>query len=100
MQITPLNSYAQSGLKPLILPLDSEVEIKLLRPRLNGKIVIDGQEIIRDINPNSRIIIRGAKSSVKFIRFAENGPQSSYFTRLRKKIIGTVNVPLDDSPEE
>ncbi|MFO8017197.1 MAG: NAD(+)/NADH kinase [Promethearchaeia archaeon] len=100
IQITPLNSYAQSGLKPIILPLDSEIEIKLLRPRLNGKVVIDGQEVIKDVAPNSRILIRGSEKSVKFIRFTDNGSRSSYFTRLRKKIIGTVNVPLDDSPEE
>ncbi|MGV9171131.1 MAG: NAD(+)/NADH kinase [Promethearchaeia archaeon] len=100
IQITPLNSYARSGLKPIVLPLDSEIEIKLLRPRLSGKIVIDGQEVIRDIPPNSRIFIRGSGKSIKFIRFKDNGPRSSYFTRLRKKIIGTVNIPLDDSPEE
>ncbi|MFX0148256.1 MAG: NAD(+)/NADH kinase, partial [Candidatus Hodarchaeota archaeon] len=29
MQITPLNSFARSGLKPIVLPIDSEVEIQL-----------------------------------------------------------------------
>ena len=41
MQITPLNSFAGSGLKPIIVPIDSEIEIQLLRPRLDAKIVID-----------------------------------------------------------
>ncbi|GAJ19871.1 unnamed protein product, partial [marine sediment metagenome] len=38
---TPLNSFARSGLKPIVLPIDSEVEIQLLRPRLSAKIIID-----------------------------------------------------------
>jgi len=95
MQITPLNSYAGSGLKPIVVPIDSEIEIQLLRPRLDAKIVIDGQQIIRRIAPNSKIRIRKANSHNEFIRF--NG---SYYTRLRKKIIGTIRrVPIDDSPE-
>ena len=95
MQLTPLNPFARSGLKPIILPINSEIEIQLLRPRLDGKIVIDGQRIIKNIAPNTKIRIRKANSQNKFIRFSK-----SYYTRLRKKIIGTVRVPLDDSPEE
>ena len=96
MQITPLNSFARAGLKPLIVPIDSEIEIQLLRPRLDAKIVIDGQQIIKRIAPNTKIRIRKANSQNKFIRF-----KGSYYTRLRKKIIGTVRrVPIDDSPEE
>lgn len=96
MQITPLNSFAGAGLKPIIVPIDSEIEIQLLRPRLDAKIVIDGQQIIKRIAPNTRVRIRNAKSQNKFIRF-----KGSYYTRLRKKIIGTVRrIPIDDSPEE
>ncbi len=96
MQITPLNSFAGSGLKPILVPIDSEIEIQLLRPRLDAKIVIDGQQIIKRIAPNTKIRIRKANSSNKFIRF-----KGSYYNRLRKKIIGTVRrVPIDDSPEE
>ena len=96
MQITPLNSFAGSGLKPMIVPIDSEIEVQLLRPRLDAKIVIDGQQIIKRIAPNTRVRIRKTKSQNKFIRF-----RGSYYTRLRKKIIGTVRrVPIDDSPEE
>lgn len=95
MQITPLNSFAGSGFKPMIVPLDSEIEIQLLRPRLDAKIVIDGQQIIKRIAPNSIVRIRKTKSQNKFIRF-----RGSYYKRLRKKIIGTVRrVPIDDSPE-
>ncbi|MFX1487878.1 MAG: NAD(+)/NADH kinase [Promethearchaeota archaeon] len=95
MQITPLNSYAGSGIKPIIVSLDSVIEIQLLRPRLDGKIVIDGQRTFKKIAPNTKIRVRKANSQNKFIRFSK-----SYYTRLRKKIIGTVRVPLDDSPEE
>lgn len=95
MQITPLNSFAGSGLKPIIVSLDSIVDIQLLRPRLDAKIVIDGQRIIKRVAPNTKIRIRKSNTKNKFIRFSR-----SYYSRLRKKIIGTVRVPLDDSPEE
>ncbi len=95
MQLTPLNSFARSGLRPIVLPLDTEIEVTLLRPRLNAKIVIDGQNTIKKVPPNSKIIIRKANSQAKFIRFGAN-----YFNRLRKKIIGTLKIPLEDSPEE
>lgn len=99
MQITPLNSYARSGLRPLVIPIGSEVEIKLLRPRLNAKIIIDGQQTIRKIQPNTIIRIRKSRSETKFIRLSPNVLEN-YFKRLRKKIIGSVHVPLDDSPED
>jgi len=95
IQVIPLNPFARSGLKPIILPIDSEVEVKLLRPRLNARIVIDGQQTIKKIQPNSRIVVRKANSQIKFIRFDD-----SYYRRLRKKIIGTVRMPPSDSPEE
>jgi len=98
MQLTPLNSFARSGLKPIVLPIDSEVEVQLLRPRLNAKIVIDGQYTVKHIQPNTRIRIRKASSYTKFILFTNK--KVNYYRRLRKKIIGTLRVPLDDSPEE
>jgi NAD+ kinase len=99
MQMTPLNSYARSGLKPMVIPIDSEIEIKLLRPRLNARIVIDGQHTVKKIQPYTKIKICKANSQAKFIRFSES-LYENYFKRLRKKIIGTTRVPLDDSPEE
>jgi NAD+ kinase len=95
MQITPLNSFAGSGLKPIIVNIDSVIEIQLLRPRLDAKIVIDGQRTIKKIAPNTKIRIRKANSQTKFIRF-----DKSYYSRLRKKILSTVRTPIDDSPEE
>jgi NAD+ kinase len=95
MQITPLNSFAGSGLKPMVLPIDSIVEIQLLRPRLNARIIIDGQRTIKKIAPNTKIRVRKANSHNKFIRFSK-----SYYKRLRKKILSTVRTPIDDSPEE
>lgn len=99
MQVTPLNSFASTGLRPLVLPIDSEVEVTLLRPRLNAKIIIDGQQTIKNIQPNTTIRIRKSNSQTKFIRLSEN-LYENYFKRLRKKIIGTLKVPIDDSPEE
>lgn len=99
MQITSLNAYARSGLKPIIIPIDGEVEIKLLRPRLNAKVVIDGQVIIKQIQPRTRIVIKKANSHAKFIRLSKN-LYTNYFKRLKKKIIGTLRVPVEDAPEE
>ena len=98
MELTPLNSYARSGLKPIILPINSEIEIKLLRPRLNAKIVIDGQRTFKKIQPNTIIKIRKSNSHSEFIRLSKD-LSTNYINRLRKKIIGTIRVPLDDSPE-
>jgi NAD+ kinase len=99
MQITPLNSFARTGLKPIVLPIDSEIEIQLLRPRLNAKIIVDGQRTYKKISPNSIIKIRRANASNSFIRLSRSISEN-YIKRLRKKIIGTIKVPLDDSPEE
>lgn len=100
MQITPLNSFARSGLRPMVLPIESEIEIELLRPRLNAKIVVDGQQVIKDIQPNTLIRIRKANSETHLIRLSKN-LYENYFKRLRKKIIGTGRfLPIDDSPEE
>jgi NAD+ kinase len=98
MQLTPLNSFARSGLKPIILPITSEIEIKLLRPRLNARIIIDGQYTIKKIQPNSIIRIRKANTYTKFVRLINK--KVDYYRRLRRKIIGTLRVPVDDSPEE
>jgi len=99
MQITPLNSFARFGLRPMILPIDSEIEITLIRPRLNARIVIDGQQTIKKVMPYTKIRIRKANSYTKFIRLTDN-LYENYFRRLRKKILGIVRTPLDDSPEE
>jgi len=99
MQLTPVNSFARSGLRPMVLPIDSEIEITPLRPRLNARIIIDGQQTIKKIQPNTRIRIRKANAHTKFIRLTDN-LYENYFRRLRKKIIGTIRTPLDDSPEE
>ena len=99
MQVTPVNSFARSGLRPMVLPIDSEIEITPLRPRLNARIIIDGQQTIKKIQPHTKIRIRKANSHAKFIRLTENFYEN-YFRRLRKKIIGTIRTPFDDSPEE
>ncbi len=99
MQLTPLNPFARSGLKPIIVPIDSEIEVQLLRPRLNAKIIIDGQKTIKKIQPHSKIRIRKSNSYTKFIRLSKKLSEN-YYSRLRKKIIGTIRVPLYDSPED
>ncbi|MHA1843354.1 MAG: NAD(+)/NADH kinase [Promethearchaeota archaeon] len=92
MQITPLNVYARSGLKPIILPIDSEIGIKLLRPRILAKIIIDGQQTIKALQPNTIIKIKKANAHVQFIRLSRSLDEN-YIKRLRKKIIGTYRGP-------
>ncbi len=100
IQLTSLNPFARAGLKPIIVPIDSEIEIELLRPRLNAKIIIDGQQEYKEIQPGSLIRIRKADSEFKFIRLSDD-LYKNYFKRLKKKIIGVgLKVPLEDSPEE
>jgi NAD+ kinase len=99
MQLTPLNSFARSGLKPIVLPIDSEIEVQLLRQRLSAKIIIDGQRTIKEIQPKTIIRIRKANSHTSFIRLSKS-ISDNYIRRLRKKIIGNIRVPIDDSPEE
>ena len=99
MQLTPLNSFARSGLKPLVLPIDSEIEVQLLRQRLNANVIIDGQKTFKEIQPKTIIKIRKANSYTSFIRLSKS-ISDNYIRRLRKKIIGTIRVPIDDSPEE
>ena len=53
------------------------------------------RKIIKAIQPGTKILIRKSNSVVKFIRFDDR-----YYSRLRKKIIGMVRIPRDDSPEE
>ncbi len=99
LQITSLNAFGRSGLKPIVVPIDSEIEIKLLRPRLNAKVIIDGRRFYEKIQPKTRIIVTKANCSFKFIRLSKN-LDKSYFKRLKRKIIGVLKVPLQDSPEE
>ncbi len=99
MQLTPLNSFARSGLKPIVLPIDTEIEVQLLRQRLSAKIIIDGQRTIKEIQPKTIIRIRKANSHTSFIRLSKS-ISDNYIRRLRKKIIGNIRVPIDDSPEE
>ena len=91
MQITSLNPYARSGLKPIVVPIDSEVEIKLLRPRLNARIVIDGQVIIKQVQPKTKVIIKKANSHAKFIRLSKN-LYINYFKPLQKTLIDALRV--------
>ena len=69
-----------------------------MRARLNARIIIDGQRTYKKIQPNTIIKIRKANAHASFIRLSKN-LTDSYIKRLRKKIIGTIRVPLDDSPE-
>jgi NAD+ kinase len=99
INIVPVNPFAASGsLKPLVVPGTSEVEIELLRPKLNALIVIDGQTEFRAF-PKTSITIRKSDSDAKFVRINRN-LSNSYYLRLRTKILKGVKIPEEDAPEE
>lgn len=97
VQITPLNIFTRNGLKPIVLPIDCEIEIKLLRPYLYAQILIDGQISYKKVLPNTTIRIRKVNAHTKFIRLSEN-VYSNYISRLRQKIIPSMNS-LENLPK-
>jgi len=99
IQIVPVNPFARTGgINPIIIPSTSEVEIELLRPKLNALVVIDGQQEYHAF-PRSIIKIRNAESNLKFIRLKKDF-KSLYYEKLREKILTGVKIPREDSPEE
>lgn len=99
INIVPVNPFAASGsLKPLVVPGTSEVEIELLRPKLNALIVIDGQTEFRAF-PKTSIIIKKSDSDAKFVRINKN-ISGNFYNRLRTKILKGVKIPEEDAPEE
>jgi NAD+ kinase len=95
IELTPLNNFARNGLKPIVLPINTEIEIENLRPTLNATIIIDGQRTIKNINPKAIIKIRKANCYTEFIRVS-NSIQKNYINRLREKIIGSFKIPLNN----
>ena len=52
VQIVPVCPFAGLGIRPIIIPSSSVVEISLLRPRLAANLIIDGQfEIPVNLDP-------------------------------------------------
>ena len=99
IQIVPVNPFARTGgINPIIIPSTSEVEIELLRPKLNALVVIDGQQEYHAY-PRSIIKIRNADSNIKFVRLKKDF-KSLYYEKLREKILTGVKIPREDSPEE
>lgn len=99
IQIVPVNPFARTGgINPIIIPSTSEVEIELLRPKLNALVVIDGQQEYHAF-PRSIVKIRNADSNLKFVRLKKDF-KSLYYDKLRDKILTGVKIPREDSPEE
>jgi NAD+ kinase len=99
IQIVPVNPFARTGgINPIIIPSTSEVEIELIRPKLNALVVIDGQQEYHAY-PRSIIKIRNADSNLKFVRLKKDF-KSLYYEKLRLKILTGVKIPREDSPEE
>lgn len=95
-EIVPLNPFVGTGIfRPLLVPMEATIEIKLQRPRLNGLVIIDGQREFK-VAPEVNIKIQRAKTDIVFIRFNEQ--VAGYFDKLRKKILFNRQL-TDNSPE-
>ncbi len=97
IQIVPVNPFARTSIRPVIVPATSQIEIELIRPKLNALIVIDGQHDYR-IYPKNVIRIQKSDSDFEFIRLSPNF-HGNFYNKLQKKILVGLNLP-EDSPEE
>ncbi len=97
IQIVPVNPFARTSIRPVIIPNTSEIEIELIRPKLNALIVVDGQHDYR-IYPKNKIRIQKSESDLEFIRLNSNF-HGNFYNKLQKKILVGLSLP-EDSPEE
>jgi NAD+ kinase len=96
-EIVPLNPFVGTGqFRPLLVPSFSEITVELLRPRLVGLVVIDGQ-IEYKINPKTTLKIRRSESDIHFIRFSDS-VHRNYYEKIRTKILFNRKL-ADDSLE-
>jgi len=93
IQLVPINPYARSGLVPMIFPKDSEFEVTLLRPQLNGTLIIDGQRRVSKVYQGSKIRVKMSEDIFKLIRVSNN-LNKSFFNRLRNKILPNIRTPF------
>ena len=94
-EIVPLNPFAGTGgFRPLVVPTFSTIEVQLLRPRLNGTVVIDGQ-IEFKIGPKSKIRVQRSETDISFIRFKDK-IEARFYDKVRDKIIFSRKL-ADDS---
>ncbi len=96
-QIVPVCPYARMTMRPIIVPSNSQVEISLLRPRLNATLIVDGQFEI-PVSPNKRIRVRRSRRTLKFLRFGEI--HQNYYQRLRTTLLPSIVVSKNDPPDE
>ncbi|MBN2155174.1 MAG: NAD(+)/NADH kinase [Candidatus Lokiarchaeota archaeon] len=99
IQIVPVNPFARTTVRPIIVPNSSQIEVELVRPKLNALIVIDGQHDYR-IYPKSKILIQKSDSDIEFIRFNPNLQENFYDKLQRKILVGLNSSIIEDSPEE
>ena len=79
LEIVPIHPL-KLNFKPLLVSLDSKIEITLLQEKREGKIVTDGS-IIHKVPPKSKIVFNKSKNNGRFVRLKE-----SYYNKLQEKI--------------
>jgi NAD+ kinase len=65
--IVPLAPFTLSA-RPLVVPSNSEITVKLMEPQRNSILVIDGQ-VEYQITPDDIVKFMAAETSAKFVRF-------------------------------
>ncbi len=80
MVIAPLAPFKLAA-RPWVVPLNKEIQVKLLHKSKGSKIVIDGESPM-DVTPNSKIIITGSEKKARFVRFGE-----SFYQMVRLKLV-------------
>ena len=80
MVIAPLAPFKLAA-RPWVVPLEKEIQIKLLHKSKGSKVVIDGESPI-DVTPDSNIFITGSEEKARFVRFGE-----SFYQMVRLKLV-------------
>jgi len=65
-----------------VVPIEREIQIKLLHKSKGSRIVIDGENPT-EVTPDSRILITGSEKKARFVRFGESFCQMVRFKLVR-----------------
>lgn len=79
--IAPICPFKLSA-RPLVIPADSTIKVRMLKPGKKAIVVVDGQHI-REVNYDKEIIFTKSQSYAYFIKL-----ESDFYQRVTKKLAG------------
>jgi NAD+ kinase len=80
MVIAPLAPFKLSA-RPWIIPLDKNIEIKLMPKSKETRLVIDGYHT-EEVTIKNKIVVTGSEKKARFVRFGE-----SFYQMVRSKLV-------------